>query len=146
MFCHSVGTAWGKRGLGTNAVETLRWGGVWSRPSGVPLGQVLWKESWVSPPWPPHPALYRTSSPLCACLGSSCPVVPWASCLRGMKKREGGMTVSAPCYSWSWATVGSSYGLCDHKQAVWVELCPQRDMLEPYRSAQTLTYGLCHAP
>lgn len=70
-------------------------------------------------------------------------MVPWASRLRGMKKREGGMTVSAPCCSWSWATGGSSYGLCDHEQAVWVELCPQRDMLELYHSAQALTDGLC---
>ena len=73
-------------------------------------------------------------------------MVPWASRLRGIKKREGGMTVSPPCCSWSWATVGSSFGLCDHKQAVWVELCPQRDMLKPCPSAQALIYGLCHTP
>lgn len=32
-------------------------------------------------------------------------------------------------------------GLVTHKQAVWVELCPQRGTLEPCHAAQALTYG-----
>ena len=45
-------------------------------PSRVHLQQVLWKESWVSPPWPLRHTLYHTSPPFCACLGGSSPTVP----------------------------------------------------------------------
>lgn len=59
-------------------------------PSRVRLQRVMWKESWVSPPWPLRPALYRTSPPFCACLGGSSPTVPGPLIWRGLSGGRGG--------------------------------------------------------
>lgn len=78
MFCHCMGTAQGKCGLSAHAPENPN-GKLWGCQSRMPLQRGLWKEIWVSPPWPLHPPLHHTDPCFCACLGSSSPVVPWAS-------------------------------------------------------------------
>lgn len=64
-------------------------GRLWGCQSRMSLWQGLWRDSWVSPLWPPHLPLQHTDAQFCPCVGSNSPMVSWVSHLWGDLEEEG---------------------------------------------------------
>ena len=140
IFCDCLGTA-RESGTSGQMQHGPQRGWYLECPSRVRLQQVLWKESWVSPPRPLSPTLYHTSPPFCACFRGSSPTVPGPLVWRGLSGGAWGGW-KPPTLQLVLGTVGSSRGLCDHKHLCGLDHVPRETCGSP---ATQLTPSLtCH--